>query len=184
MKVKDIIKKQTTIIAIAVVLVVVAAISVSYAIFFDVKTSETHVVVAGKLKVTVENSEALALDTPIPNSDGLKTEGLTYTVKNTDSNLPTKYDVYIYSGATGDTALPLQNIYFSTNGTTAQALTSITPTNVDGKSCFRIDGGTLAAAGTGTAKNLKIWVNEDSISDEMEGKKVDLFLYIVSEVQE
>ena len=38
MKIKDIIKKQTTIIAIAVILITIAVIGVSYAIFFDVSS--------------------------------------------------------------------------------------------------------------------------------------------------
>ena len=54
MKIKDIIKKQTTIIAIAVILVTITVIGVSYAIFFDVKTnSRDQVITAGTLKLTV-----------------------------------------------------------------------------------------------------------------------------------
>ena len=45
MKIKDIIKKQTTIIAIAVILVTITVIGISYAIFFDVKTNSKDQVI-------------------------------------------------------------------------------------------------------------------------------------------
>ena len=54
MKIKDIIKKQTTIIAIAVVLVIITVIGVSYAIFFNVNRNTTdQVITAGNLSVTI-----------------------------------------------------------------------------------------------------------------------------------
>lgn len=188
MKVKDIIKKQTTLIAIAVVVVVVAAISVSYAIFFDVKAGDTQVITAGSLKLTLTDITALSITEPKTDSDGLKSSPVNYTIKNTDSNLPASYSIYIY--ADDNNTVDLSKIKISTDGdassgTTAKTIASITPTlQENGKTYFLIKSDTIAANATATNNYIRVWVDEDALTQDIEGARVDLSLYVVSEVQE
>lgn len=189
MKVKDIIKKQTTVIAIAVALVAVTVIGVSYAIFFDVKkNSDNQVITAGTLKLTVAGVSALNVSEPVDETSGLASSPVSYTVKNTDSNLPASYKIYIYANTAN--TMDISKIKISTDGNatkgnTAKVLSSITPTFTDsGKTYFQIDSGTLAAGASGSTKYVRVWIDEDSITSEITGKKVDLNMYIVSEVQE
>lgn len=189
MKVKDIIKKQTTVIAIAVALVAITVIGVSYAIFFDVKkNSENQVITAGTLRLTVTGVSALNVSEPLDETSGLASSPVSYTVKNTDSNLPATYKIYIYANTAN--TMDISKIKISTDGdtakgSTAKVLSGITPTFTEGgKTYFQIDTGTLAAGASDTTKYIRVWVDEDSLTDELSGRKVDLNMYIVSEVQE
>ena len=182
MKVKDIIKKQTTVIAIAVALVAITVIGVSYAIFFDVKkNTDNQVITAGTLKLTVAGVSALNVSEPLDGTAGLASSPVSYTVKNTDSNLPATYKIYIYADTTN--TMDLSKIKISTDGNASKGGT-ITPTLTEnGKTYFQIDTGTLAAGASGSTKYVRVWVDEDSLVGEVTGK-VDLNMYIISEVQE
>lgn len=189
MKVKDIIKKQTTVIAIAVALVAISVIGVSYAIFFDVKkNTDNQIITAGTLKLTVTGVSALNVSEPVDQTTGLKSTPVSYTVKNTDSNLPANYKIYIYANTAN--TMDISKIKVSTDGNasagnTARVLSSITPTFTEGgKTYFQIDSGNLAAGANGATKYVRVWIDEDSITSEITNKKVDLNMYIVSEVQE
>ena len=184
MKIKDIIKKQTTIIAIAVILVTITVIGISYAIFFDVKTnSKDQVITAGTLKLTVADVNALTLKEPMSTADGVS-----YTVRNTDSNLPATYSLYVYAGSGNN--IPLSSIKISTDGnatsgSTSKTLTSIQETIVEGGTTYyRIDTGNLNAGASGTTKYIRIWIDEELVADEISNGKLNLQLYVVSEVQE
>lgn len=189
MKIKDIIKKQTTIIAIAVVLVTLALIGVSYAIFFDVKTNtDNQVITAGTLELNVTGISALTLTDPVSTTEGLKTSPITYTAVNTDSNLPAAYSLYIYAG--DNNTIDLNMIKVSTDGnsssgSTAKTLGGITDTlEENGKTYYKISNGTLAAGASGTTQYLRIWLDESLISDEISNATLNLQLYVVSEVDE
>ena len=189
MKVKDIIKKQTTIVALAVVLVAIAVIGVSYAIFFDVKTnSSNQVITAGTLKLTVSDISALQLSEPISTSAGLTSTPVSYTVKNTDSNLPATYSIYIYADSTNTMDLSKIKISYdgnSTSGSTSVVLSSITDTFTEnGNTYFKINSGSLAAGATGSTNYIRIWVDEDLVTDELTDVTLSLNMYIISEVQE
>ena len=100
MNVKDIIKKQTTVIAIAVCLVTLAALGVSYALFFDIKEGSNQVITAGTLKLTIgsadgngeANNPMTTLSEPMSNDEGLKSPAVNYTLKN-EGNLPASYNL-------------------------------------------------------------------------------------------
>ena len=188
MKIKNIIKKQTTIIAIAVVLVTIAVIGVSYAIFFDVKSNtQNQVITAGNLALTISEINALSVSKPKTTAEGLASTPLTYTVQNTASNLPASYSIYIYAGSGNQ--VPLNNIKISTDGnatsgSTSRVLSEITDTLIEsGTTYYRINQGTLEAGATGAAQYLRVWVDEDTLGDELNAA-LDLQLYIVSEVAE
>ena len=190
MKIKDIIKKQTTLIAIAVILVTIAVIGVSYAIFFNVnRNTDDQVITAGNLELTVTGLTALTLKEPMTTSEGLASSPASYTVENTDSNLPATYSLYIYAGE-GNT-IDLSTIRISTDGdgtsgSTSIILTSIADTLVeDGTTYYRIDTGDLGAgASSDTSKYIRIWIDEDLVADEINNGNLNLQLYVVSEVDE
>lgn len=189
MRVKDIIKKQTTIIAIAVILVTIAVIGVSYAIFFNVsKNSADQVITAGTLELTVSGINALTLSEPMTTAEGLTSKPVSYTVVNTDSNLPASYSLYVYAGS--DNNIPLSSIKVSTDGdvssgSTSTILSSIAETiNENGTTYYRIDTGSLGAGASGTTKYLRIWIDEDLVADEINNGNLNLQLYVVSEVNE
>lgn len=188
MKVKDIIKKQTTIIAIAVVLVAITVIGVSYAIFFDVKkNTNNQVIKAGTLQLTVSDVNALQLSDPMLESAGLKSSPVSYTVKNT-GNLPANYDIYIFADTNNTMDLSKIKISLDGNassGNTAKVLTSITDTiSEGGKTYYKINAGNIAAGANGTTNYVRVWIDEESLPDEVDAKVVSLNMYIISEVQE
>lgn len=187
MKVKDIIKKQTTLIAIAVAGVVIAALSVSYAIFFDVKKSADQVITAGKLKLTISNINTLNLDEVLTTTKGLESTPANYTIENTET-LPASYKLYVYVNS--DSTISADKIKISTDGdgtsgTTATVLSSITDVlNENGTTYYQIKSDTLASGATSPTQYIRVWVDEDLLSNELENAKVSLSLYIVSEVDE
>lgn len=184
MKIKDIIKKQTTIIAIAVILVTIAVIGVSYAIFFNVnRNTDDQIITAGNLELTVSGISALTLKEPMTTADGLASNPISYTVVNTASNLPASYSLYIYGGS-GNT-IPLSSIRVSTDGSSSTILSDLTPTLLEnGTTYYQIDTGSLDAAATSTTKTLRIWIDEDLVADEINNGNLNLQLYVVSEVDE
>lgn len=188
MKIKDIIKKQTTIIALAVVAVAITAIGVSYAIFFDVKTnSNNQVITAGTLQLTIADFNSLVVDTPMGSEDGLKSAPVSYTPNNT-GNLPASYSIYVYADTSNNIDLSKVKVSLdgnATSGATSKSLTEITDTfTEDGKTYFKINSGTLAAGATGTTGFIRVWVDEDLMGDVADDVTVSLYMYITSEVQE
>ena len=190
MKIKDIIKKQTTIIAIAVILVTIAVIGVSYALFFSVnKNTEDQVITAGNLALTVSGLTAGQISDTMSETEGLASNPITYTVENTSSNLPASYSLYVYGGLKkGDkpaNTIPLESIMFSTDGTTAIKLVDQESVQTDNnQTAYLIDSGTIAAKSTDPSKSLRIWIDESLLSSEIDAGDLNLQLYIVSEVDE
>ena len=121
-------------------------------------------------------------------ADGLKSSPVSYTVRNTDSNLPATYSLYVYAGSGNN--IPLSSIKISTDGnatsgSTSKTLTSIQETIVEGGTTYyRIDTGNLNAGASGTTKYIRIWIDEELVADEISNGKLNLQLYVVSEVQE
>lgn len=182
MKIKNIIKKQTTVIAIAVILITITVIGVSYSVFFDVKkNSQNQVITAGDLEMTL-NAESLNITEAISTADGLALAGINYTPKNT-GNLNATYSLYIY--ASDANTVDLKYVKYSLDGKTSAVITSITDTITEnGKTYYKVDSGTLEANASGSAKNIKVWIDSEIAPDTINGKNIDLSFYIVSEVQE
>lgn len=102
MKLKDIIKKQTLIIVLTVAIVTISTISVSYAVFFDVKkNSEDQVITAGTLTATITKSAGFSLNEVLSDEEGKGTTPLTYTITNTGS-LPANYSLCIFNASDAD----------------------------------------------------------------------------------
>ncbi len=198
MKVKDIIKKQTTIIAIAVVLVTIAAISVSYAIFFDIQAGQTQTITAGTLKLTLSNlKDPLITLEPLSTEEALKKDAVNYTIQN-DGDLPASYKLYIC--VSDSTTESLKNSIFFSNSDSItpddgtdydlSKKTSVSASDIQNTdktlsgTCYEIETGTIGTGSTNQTKNLKVWVDESKLSDDIENADVNLDLVIVSEVDE
>lgn len=198
MKLKDIIKKQTLLIIVTVVAVVSTTIGVSYAVFFDVKkNNKDQEVTAGILRVKLSNFEALDLNEPYDETTGLTTTPpVTYTIQNTDSNLPARYTIAIYANPAN--TIPLNTIRVSTDGTTSAILTTkecikgedgnCKPAADNPNSYYWIidsseDSGAVPAGQSSASKSIRVWVDSNALGDGIEAT-VDLNLYIESEVDE
>ena len=182
MKIKDIIKKQTTIIAIAVVLVVVTVIGVSYAIFFNVnRNTADQVITAGNLEITI-SAQGVTSTEPMTTAEGLVSNPITYTPSNTSSNLPATYSIYIYAGSGNQ--IDLNTVKVSTDGRTSNVLTALPTDDDPGAGYYRITTGTVTAGQTGTSGSIRVWIDEDLIDDEIENQLLNLQLQIVAEVDE
>lgn len=179
MKVKDIIKKQTTVIAIAVIMITITVIGVSYSVFFDVKkNSQNQVITAGDLSMEIVKDSDLTMNEPVSES---KAKEVNYTLSNKGS-LNALYDLYIYKSDAN--TVDFSFIKYSINGSTPAVLSTITDVLDDGgKRYYKIDSGTL---NVGESKNqkIKVWVDEDLVTDSVDGKTIDLWFYITSEVKE
>lgn len=188
MKIADIIKKQTSIIAIAVIVITIAVIGVSYAIFFDVKEGKTQVIEAGKLQLKIRDLNELSQGEPMSTTAGLASSPATYTVTNADSNLPAAYSIYVY--AESDNTIPINAIKLSTDGTASEILSNIGSTDSTKKfteggiTYFKIDSGILAAKASSDTKSLRLWIDDSLLTGELSGSTFHIGLYIVSEVQE
>ena len=184
MKIKDIIKKQTTIIAIAVILVTIAVIGISYALFFQVNTNTVNQeITAGTLtlKVSFIERENEQIE-PITTAEGLTSEPINYTVNN-EGNLPAKYILYI--GGSSANTIPLSSVKYSIDGTNSAVVTDgASIKGDDGLTYYQFDTSSLTAGSSSAEKQLRVWVDEDLVSDEINNAKLDLQLYIVSEVNE
>ena len=200
MNVKDIIKKQTTVIAIAVCLVTIAALGVSYALFFDIKEGSNQVITAGTLKLTISKDGKTSedpmttLSEPMSNDDGLKSEAINYTLKNT-GNLPASYNLYICEA--NDNGVNINSIRVSTSDESYKSLgdqlegtdgqNNIPKSNEEigenTKGCYLIETGKINANQTETTKQLRVWIDEEAVNEDLNAT-VDLDLYLVSVVDE
>ena len=191
MNIVNIIKKQKMMIVLAVFLVTLAAIGVSYAVFFDVKGGNgNQVVKAGVLKVTLNGISTLKNVNVLSNSSGLSSTPISYTVQNpSDGTLPATYKIYLYAMSGNQVSLDaimISNDGNGSSGSTYKAASSLSKvTSIDGVAgnYYLIDSGKVAVGGTTVTKYLRLWVNEDSnlISNN---QTIKLGLYVVSEVDE
>ncbi len=203
MKIKDIIKRQTTMIALAVIVVVVATLSVSYAIFFDVsKNANDQVITAGNLSLTISGINALKEIDVTSDETGKTGDHISYTLEN-KGNLPATYKLYLYASSDSDSNIvdqvkvyaPSTSESASSNGVKLTSLTNdgATLEGDDQNSCtsnndklcklYLLDSGNIGATSNGTQKELYIWISEDGIEDELNGS-LNLSLYMVNEVDE
>ncbi len=204
MNIAEIIKKQTTIVAIAVILIITLAIGVSYALFFNIKEGEVQTVKAGTLAVTFKTNGTSADATsqqiePMSDENGLKTKTITYTPENT-GNLPVSYKLYLV--ITNSDTIQASYIKFSvdgndSNGITAQSLSSKPSfqtdesyeTNIQNKTAYEIDSGTIKASTSGQSqqgatKYLRVWLDESTFPDNIETTDLNLSILVVNEVDE
>ena len=175
MNYKDIIKKQTSIIAMSVIGMCIILISTSYALFMKVNTStKNQVVETGTLKT--EYAAGATLTTAVlPQSDteGLATSGYSFSVTNTGT-LPMKYEITIYNDPDGDLtkAIPQQYLRVSLDGSAPVAMSTLTKTSDTAsetnenniKYLLATNKIVKAASQTGdiATHNIKIWIDANA----------------------
>ncbi|MBE6154667.1 MAG: hypothetical protein E7163_03760 [Firmicutes bacterium] len=191
MKIKDILKNQTTVVAIAIVLVALTLTGVSYAIFFDVKANtKNQVITAGTLKLIISATEEELTNIDgdslvMINDVGISSSPIaTYTVNHTEeSTLPASYTIY----------LDIQNenildyVKLSIDEEEYFGITDLSENDiltVDNNTYYKIDSNTLQPGVTGTTTELRLWLDEDMITQDIKEETVTINLYIISEVAE
>jgi hypothetical protein len=183
---KQIIKKQTTIIALSVIGMCLIIISTSYALFMKVNTSTNNQVVeAGTLTTTYSNGSTLTTSmVPQSDTDGLATTGYAFSVTNTGT-LPMKYEITIYNDpdVTLTNEVAQQYIRISLDNGTPRTLsgiakTSDTATETNENNIKRVLSSGLVIMPTGqtgdvATHNVKLWIDEDA-PESIIGKTVAL----------
>lgn len=205
MNYKAMIKKQTTIIAIAVICLTIATIGVSYALFFQVETnSNDQVVTAGSLNVSYGSGSSSISATdlvPVSDEEALLSKTMTGTIYvENKGSLPAEYEVAIGNDLTAfeerenksDNDKLLSHDYLRVaaylNGelkvepTTLSALEA----SLHSEDAYKLFNGTLDTTGTGNSTMtivIKIWVDEDA-PEAVIGDFVYLKMDLTSEVDE
>ena len=205
MNYKAIIKKQSTIIAIAVICLTVATVGVSYALFFQVETNTNNqIVTAGTLNVEYgSGSSAIAATELVPMSDAEALSSSTMTgtiyIENTGT-LPANYEVKIGNDTEAfnsrsdalDTDVLLSHDYIRIaaylDGTMLIEPTTLSKIEAatDDETMRSLFKSNLNTTGTGenTATIvLKIWIDETA-PESIIGNYVYLKMDVTSEVEE
>ena len=196
MNYKEVIKKQTSIIAMSVIGMCIILISTSYALFMKVNTSsKNQIVETGTLKT--EYAAGTTLTTAVlPQSDteGLSTSGYSFSVTNTGS-LAMKYEITIYNDPDVDLtkAIPQEYLKVSLDGSAPVAMSSLTKTsdtssetNENNIKYLLASNKILNATGqTGdvVTHNIKIWIDADS-PESIIGDTVAIEVAVNGEVYE
>ncbi|MBE6154666.1 MAG: hypothetical protein E7163_03755 [Firmicutes bacterium] len=192
MKVQDIIKKQTTVIALAIVLISIALIGISYAIFFDVKSNELNQVIkAGTLELSisgVNNNNPINVSNVISLDEAKELEPISYTISNSNSDIPATYEIYLYTNETNTVNHDYIYISISDNGnefTEPVILSSLIDKDgsftQNGINYYKIESGVLEIGTQTETKYLRIWLDDSLISEDIENKTANFKLDIISE---
>ena len=113
MNYQNILKRQTSIILISVIFMVLIIIGVSYSLFMQVDESkDIQVLESGTLVLSSTKGTTITSSTvPQSDYDGMNTEGYTFSIKNTGT-LDCYYTLYISNVASNPLELPIfKNIY-------------------------------------------------------------------------
>ncbi len=187
MNINNVIKKQTTVIALTVIGICIGLLGISYAIFFKVNDSTNNQTVSsGSLVVQFgEGSKITTEMLPQTDEEGMATTGYSFSVTNKGS-LDMLYDIFIYndpdaSNATNNIMLPHQYIKVSIDGSDPILLSEledsgVTITSDSNYSSYNLTGENnikrvvgkdifVRAAGSGKDVNthiIKLWITEDA----------------------
>ena len=187
MNINNVIKKQTTVIALTVIGICIGLLGISYAIFFKVNDSTNNQTVSsGSLVVQFgEGSKITTEMLPQTDEEGMATTGYSFSVTNKGS-LDMLYDIFIYndpdaSNATNNIMLPHQYIKVSLDGSDPVLLSELEDSGVSitsdsNYSDYNLTGENnikkiigkdifVRAAGSGKDINthiIKLWITEDA----------------------
>ena len=187
MNINNVIKKQTTVIALTVIGICIGLLGISYAIFFKVDDS-TNVQTVSSGSLVVQFGEGSKITTemlPQTDEEGMATTGYSFSVTNKGS-LDMLYDIFIYndpdaSNDTNNIMLPHQYIKVSIDGSDPVLLSEledsgVTVTSDSNYSDYNLTGENnikriagkdifVRAAGSGKDINthiIKLWITEDA----------------------
>lgn len=180
------IKKQSTIIAVSVFVMVLGIIGTSYALFMKVDQSEQQTVESGSLIMQLSpydgSTVISANNVPIDDNEGLLTKGYSFSVTN-NGTLPITYYIALYNNSadTSKNKLDYKYIKVSLDNGTPFLLSSITNKDSSGRSILKQN--ISLAPGKYVAHNIKVWIDEDTPESEI-GKSLSLKIFAYGEVCE
>ena len=187
----NVLKRQTTIIALCVIGLCIGVLGVSYAVFFKVDSSKTQVVTSGDLTIQFDTSTPAITTANLPQSayEG-QNNVYTFSVTNKGS-LDMNYDIYIYNdpdAAGSGTPIPHEFLQVKLDNQEAKPLSEYALEPPDGneataKRQINLSDLIVKAKGAADQKdvathNIRIWIDEDapeSIIGNIVALKVEVF---------
>ena len=184
MNYQNILKRQTSIILISVIFMVLIIIGVSYSLFMQVDESkDIQVLESGTLVLSSTKGTTITSSTvPQSDYDGMNTEGYTFSIKNTGT-LDCYYTLYISNVASNP--LDYQYLRISIDGNDPILLTDL-DVDSENSSRFVFENGQLSAAnqdGDVVTHNIKVWIDELAPASII-GKKIQLQIDLYGETFE
>lgn len=185
MEIKQIIKKYIVVLSIIAIIISMAILGISYAIFKSSNTNTNNqVITTADINVTFDSDgSAITGDIlPVTDLDGLAQDG--YDVRLTNNiNYPIKYNITLYNNPPIDFDGELVNhdyIKVSIDDGPVIPLSSFPHQIVDGKNVYDILNNIIEPTDEFN-NNVKIWLDENVPNSE-EGKYIYLQMKIVSEI--
>ena len=184
MNYQNILKRQTSIILISVIFMVLIIIGVSYSLFMQVDESkDIQVLESGTLVLSSTKGTTITTSTvPQSDYDGMNTKGYTFSIKNTGT-LDCYYTLYISNVASNP--LDYQYLRISIDGNDPILLTDLV-VDPENSSRFVFENGQLSAAnqdGDVVTHNIKVWIDELAPASII-GKKIQLQIDLYGETFE
>ncbi len=202
--IKNVLKRQTTIIAITVIALCIGLIGISYAIFFDIDEGSPQTVTSGSLVVqfattkdgllTNGSSGTITEEEPMADGNGSTRNGYVFSVTN-KGTLPMNYNVYLYDDPAANSAgtrLPHSYIKVKFDEEEYKTLDSFTCTDKPaselgetGDSNINVcqintSALSLEAKGANTTHTIRIWIS-DSVGDSAENNIIALKAIVLGE---
>ena len=184
MNYQSILKRQTSIILISVIFMVLIIIGVSYSLFMQVDESkDIQVLESGTLVLSSTKGTTITTSTvPQSDYDGMNTQGYTFSIKNTGT-LDCYYTLYISNVASNP--LDYQYLRISIDGNDPILLTDL-EVDPEDSSRFIFETGYLSPANQYNdviTHNIKVWIDEFAPASII-GKKIQLQVDLYGEMVE
>ena len=172
MNYQNILKKQTSIILVSVIVMILIILGVSYSLFMQVdESNQVQVVESGTLVLSSTKGNTITTNNlPLSDAEGLGNEGYTFSVQN-KGTLGYLYNLYVNNKASSN---PLEYEYIKISFNDGPAI-KLSELEVDSeKGIILLANGYIAPANTeGDVKthNIKVWIDEDAPTSII-GKKI------------
>ena len=187
----NVLKRQTTIIAITVIALCIGVLGVSYAVFFKIDSSNTQVVTSGDLTIQFETTQNKITTANLPQSNYEGRNNVySFSVTN-KGTLDMKYDIYIFNDPEAanenKTYIPHEWLRVQLDDQEIKNLNQYPEEATEGDDTLKrkINLSDLIVKAKGAADqkdvathNIRIWIDEDapeSIIGNIVALKVEVF---------
>ena len=172
MNYQNILKKQTSIILVSVIVMVLIILGVSYSLFMQVdESNQVQVVESGTLVLSSTKGNTITTNNlPLSDAEGLGNEGYTFSVQN-KGTLGYLYNLYVNNKASSN---PLEYEYIKISFDDGPAIKLSELETDSEKGIILLANDYIASANTeGDVKthNIKVWIDEDAPTSII-GKKI------------
>ena len=172
MNYQNILKKQTSIILVSVIVMVLIILGVSYSLFMQVdESNQVQVVESGTLVLSSTKGNTITTNNlPLSDAEGLGNEGYTFSVQN-KGTLGYLYNLYVNNKASSN---PLEYEYIKISFDDGPAIKLSELETDSEKGIILLANDYIAPANTeGDVKthNIKVWIDEDAPTSII-GKKI------------